>query len=782
MYKIDLIRYYFIKFIIMKLLICESPAKTKKIASYAGPGYKCVASFGHIRQIENGLKSIDYNNNFEVKFCAIPSKNKYISQLRKSIKDADEIILATDDDREGEAIAWHICKMFNLDLNTTKRIIFHEITKPAIQNAIQNPTIVNMNTVNAQLARQVLDLLVGYTISPILWKHITRKSETSLSAGRCQTPALRLVYDQQQEINKSPGRKVYNTEGKFLGESYTLNHNHTNEEEMGDFLESSADFEHKYNVSKPKNSTKMSPKPFTTSTLQQKASNEFGYSPKITMRLAQTLYEGGHITYMRTDSVKYCKEFTDTASKFIINKYGKEYVSPFINSITIGQEVEEKKTKKKKKSKKKNENNAQEAHESIRPTKIDVEKMVEKGKITAKEAKLYYLIWRNTVESCMAPAKYLSITAKITSPDNHLYKHSEEQVVFPGWKAVAGYEETNNIYDKLLKIKKDIIVDYEEINSKVTLKDLKKNYTEARLVQMLEKKGIGRPSTFSSLISKIQDRNYVKKQNVEGKKIKCVDFQLIGDELEESESERVFGNEKNKLVITPIGVIVYEFLEKHFDELFNYDYTKNMEDDLDKISKGEKIWYGLCEECNNQIEVLSKDLKGQDKLTIKIDEKHTYMIGKYGPVIAYKENEKLKFKSVKKDIDIEKLKRGEYKLKDIIQVAYKKNILGKYKNQEVVLKNGKFGLYVTIDGKNISIKLEKTEDEIVLDDVIPFIKNGKQSGSSIIKQLNENISIRNGKYGPYVFYKTDKMKKPRFINMKGKSIEDITVSWVNGQL
>lgn len=766
----------------MKLLICESPAKTKKIASYAGPGYKCVASFGHIRQIENGLKSIDYNNNFEVKFCAIPSKNKYISQLRKSIKDADEIILATDDDREGEAIAWHICKMFNLDLNTTKRIIFHEITKPAIQNAIQNPTIVNMNTVNAQLARQVLDLLVGYTISPILWKHITRKSETSLSAGRCQTPALRLVYDQQQEINKSPGRKVYNTEGKFLGESYTLNHNHTNEEEMGDFLESSADFEHKYNVSKPKNSTKMSPKPFTTSTLQQKASNEFGYSPKITMRLAQTLYEGGHITYMRTDSVKYCKEFTDTASKFIINKYGKEYVSPFINSITIGQEVEEKKTKKKKKSKKKNENNAQEAHESIRPTKIDVEKMVEKGKITAKEAKLYYLIWRNTVESCMAPAKYLSITAKITSPDNHLYKHSEEQVVFPGWKAVAGYEETNNIYDKLLKIKKDIIVDYEEINSKVTLKDLKKNYTEARLVQMLEKKGIGRPSTFSSLISKIQDRNYVKKQNVEGKKIKCVDFQLIGDELEESESERVFGNEKNKLVITPIGVIVYEFLEKHFDELFNYDYTKNMEDDLDKISKGEKIWYGLCEECNNQIEVLSKDLKGQDKLTIKIDEKHTYMIGKYGPVIAYKENEKLKFKSVKKDIDIEKLKRGEYKLKDIIQVAYKKNILGKYKNQEVVLKNGKFGLYVTIDGKNISIKLEKTEDEIVLDDVIPFIKNGKQSGSSIIKQLNENISIRNGKYGPYVFYKTDKMKKPRFINMKGKSIEDITVSWVNGQL
>ena len=762
----------------MKLLICESPAKTDKIAKYAGNGYKCVASFGHIRQIENGLKSIDKNNNYLVKFCAIPSKNKYISQLRRHIKNADEVILATDDDREGEAIAWHICKMFGLNLNTTKRIIFHEITKPAIQNAINNPTIVNMDTVNAQLARQVLDLLVGYTISPILWKHISRKSETSLSAGRCQTPALRLVYEQQQEINKSPGRKVYNTEGKFLGESYTLNHNHTNEEEMGDFLEKSVDFEHKYSVTKPKNSTKMSPKPFTTSTLQQKASNEFGYSPKVTMRLAQTLYEGGHITYMRTDSVKYSKEFTDKASKFITGKYGKDYVSPFINSITIGKKSEEKK----KKTKKKKDNNAQEAHESIRPTSIDVEKLVEKGKITAKEAKLYYLIWRNTVESCMAPAKYLSITAKITAPEKHVYKHSEEQVVFPGWKAVAGYQEKNKTYHTLLKIKKNLEVEYQEIISKVTLKDLKKNYTEARLVQMLEKKGIGRPSTFSSLVAKIQDRNYVKKQNVEGKKIKCVDFKLIGEELEENESERVFGNEKNKLVITPIGTVVYEFLEKHFDDLFNYDYTKNMEDDLDKISKGEKIWHTLCDECNNQIKTLSKEIQGEEKLTIKIDEKHTYMIGKYGPVIAYKEGEKLKFKSVKKNIDIEKLKRGEYKLKDIVQAEYKKNVLGKYKNEEVVLKNGKYGLYVTIGGKNTSVKTDKNEDEITLEDVIPFLQSAKQSNSSILKQLNENITIRKGKYGPYVFYKTDKMKKPRFINMKGKKIEEVTVVWVMDQI
>ena len=330
----------------MKLLICESPAKTDKIAKYAGTGYKCVASFGHIRQIENGLKSIDYDNNFSVKFAAIPSKNKYISQLRKHIKNADEVILATDDDREGEAIAWHICKMFGLNLSTTKRIIFHEITKPAIQNAIKNPTIVNMDTVNAQLARQVLDLLVGYTISPILWKHISRKSETSLSAGRCQTPALRLVYEQQQEINKSPGRKVYNTEGKFLDLSYTLNHNHTNENEMGDFLEASAEFEHKYSVTKPKNSTKMAPKPFTTSTLQQKASNEFGYSPKVTMKLAQTLDEGGHITYMRTDSVNIAKNLQIKRVSLLLISMEKIML---VHSL-MGLQLEKKQKKRKRKN------------------------------------------------------------------------------------------------------------------------------------------------------------------------------------------------------------------------------------------------------------------------------------------------------------------------------------------------------------------------------------------------------------------------------------------------
>lgn len=764
----------------MILVIVESPAKCKKIESYLGPGYKCIASFGHIREIANGLKSIDVKNNYDVVFKTIASKGKYIKSLREAIKKATEVVLATDDDREGEAIAWHICKTFKLPIKSTKRIIFHEITKPAIKNAIANPTRINMDTVNAQLARQVLDLLVGFTISPILWKHISRNTEGSLSAGRCQTPALRLVYEQQKLINESPSKKVYDTTGIFTKQNlkFVLDYNYDDEEKMTEFLEESANFNHKYSVSKPRITTKNPPIPFTTSTLQQKASNEFNFSPKQTMKLAQTLYENGHITYMRTDSTKYSKEFVDNAKKYIKTEYGTDYISKNIEKL-VNSGSNEKKTKKKK------DNNAQEAHEAIRPTKIDVATLNVSGKITAREVKLYNLIWRNTVESCMSPAKYYSITSKISAPEEHFYKYSSEQVIFPGWKIVGGYEKENSEYKYLLKLKPDTVLDYKEIYSKITLKDLKKNFTEAKLVQMLEKKGIGRPSTFSSLISKIQDRGYVKKQSVEGKKIKCVDFRLIGQELDEIETERVFGNEKNKLVIQPTGIMVYEFLEKHFDALFNYDYTKNMEDDLDKISKGERVWHTLCDECNNQIKESSKEIK-ESKETYKIDKHHVYMIGRYGPVIKYEKDGETTFKNVKKDLDIEKLKNGKYKLKDVLDTTNKsgnKKCLGEFKGNEVYLMNGKYGAYINCNGKNSSIShIKKDKDDITLQDVIDVLNGKKPQNSSVLRVVSEDISVRKGKYGPYVFYKTNKMKKPKFIPMKGIKVEEVTEQWVKDKL
>jgi DNA topoisomerase I len=769
----------------MKLIIVESPAKCAKIESFLGADYKCVASFGHIREIANGLKSIDVKNNYTVTFKQTPSKSQNISNLRKWINKASEVILATDDDREGEAIAWHICKLFKLPIETTKRIIFHEITKTALRNAVNNPITVNMNTVHAQLARQVLDLMVGYKISPVLWQHISRNSK--LSAGRCQIPALRLVYDQQKLINEHPGKKVYNTIGIFTDKKleFVLNKNYNTDDKMVSFLEDSADFEHKYNVTSPRRVTKNPPIPFTTSTLQQKASNHCGYSPKQTMRIAQTLYEGGYITYMRTDSKTYCEEFVKKGKKFIKNKYGEEFVGKHCDNLITNskkkspkesspKESSKKKSSKKKSSKKQN-NMAQEAHEAIRPTKIEKTEIHQGGKIGSHEIRLYNLIWKNTIESMMEKANYESITGEISAPEENKYKHSIERVIFKGWKILEKDDEDLELFHYLQNLKKDTILDYHKISSKVTLKDLKKNYTEAKLVQMLEKCGIGRPSTYSNLISKIQERGYVNKQNVDGKKIQCTDFELIGEELTEIENIRVFGNEKNKLVIQETGQIVMEFLIKHFEDLFNYDYTKTMEDDLDKIKGGNKIWHDLCRECDSHITECKSNIKSGSKEEYKIDDTHTYMIGKYGPVIRQNiSDDKIIFKSVRKDLDLNKLREGRYTLEEIVEEnKYTKNVLGTYQDEEIFIKNGRYGLYTSYKGKNISLKsIQKDESEITIEDVISVLKNGGGSqNKSILKVIDEEISIRKGKFGNYVFYKTTKMKKPKFVGLGKQNIE-----------
>ena len=329
------------------LVIVESPAKCGKIEGFLGPGYKCMASYGHIQQLSN-LKNIDMENNFKPTFEYIDAKKMQITKLRKAITESNNVMLATDDDREGEAIAWHICEVFNLSIHHTPRIIFHEITKDAIVRAVNSPTTLNMHIVHAQQSRQILDLIVGYKISPLLWKHISRNSKKGLSAGRCQTPALRLIYDNQKDIDQSPGKKAYNTTGYFtkLNIPFVLNYHH--EEKMETFLEESVNFEHKFSCSKPKNTTKKPPIPFTTSTLQQKASNEMNISPKETMAISQKLYEGGYITYMRTDSTTYSKEFLEKTKVYITDKYDNKYVNENIDQLSE-RKVEKKTTKKKKK-------------------------------------------------------------------------------------------------------------------------------------------------------------------------------------------------------------------------------------------------------------------------------------------------------------------------------------------------------------------------------------------------------------------------------------------------
>ena len=748
-----------------KLVIVESPAKCKKIEKFLGPGYKCAASFGHIRDLDGGLKAIDLSNNFTPSFKVLKAKMKYVTKLHALVKKSTEVILATDDDREGEAIAWHLCKVFKLPVATTKRIIFHEITKNALIKAINNPTRVDMNMVHAQQSRQILDIMVGFTISPILWKHISRNTKTGLSAGRCQTPALRIIYDRQKEIEENPGKKVYNTIGNFTKKNieFKLNNHYDKEDDIEEFLVQSCDFAHILNVSNPKIVTKKPPLPFTTSALQQKASNELHFSPKQTMKIAQTLYENGYITYMRTDSKTYSKEFIDKTKDFIKQRYGREYIHSQINYLDSSssesspkkeqkeqkeqKEHDDTKQKKKnnkknnKKNKKQNNSNAQEAHEAIRPTEIYREDLSEA--IDSRGKRLYALIRRNTLESCMSEAEYYSITANISAPESNIYRHTAELVKFPGWKIVGGYEKTNPIYT-FLENKKQIPVEYNKIYAKLTLKDLKTRYTEARLVQQLEKLGIGRPSTFSSIISKIQERKYVLKTNVEGKTHSCIDYQLIGNNL-------------------------MEFLCKHFDSLFMYGYTKSMEDSLDSVSKGKKTRANLCGEFFDEIINLSSKIQKANKELFRIDDSHVYVIAKYGPVIKCDVDGVTTWKKIKKGITLDDIRNKQLSVNDIVDTekSFTGRNLGAFKNHDAVLKKGKFGLFVNWNGKNYSVGfLKKRENTITLEDIIDILSGKKSSNPNVLKIITEEITIRKGKYGPYIFYKTANMKKPRFLKLK----------------
>tara|TARA_B100000927_G_scaffold141136_4_gene113830 strand:- start:4241 stop:6613 length:2373 start_codon:yes stop_codon:yes gene_type:complete len=763
------------------LLIVESPAKCSKIEKYLGPGYKVLGSYGHITHLSN-LKQIEFENNYKPNFEISDTKKSQVSKLKQAILKAKEVILATDDDREGEAIAWHISQVFNLNPTTTKRIIFHEITEKAIKNALANPGVINMNLVYAQQGRQILDLIVGFKISPILWKHIVSNTKNSLSAGRCQTPALRLVYDNYKEIKVSPGKLSFNTTGIFTGKNiiFSLNYNHLSHDEIKEFLELSKTFKHILSKETEKQTKKNPPSPFTTSGLQQSANNIMHISPKDTMALAQKLYEGGYITYMRTDSKVYSEEFIEKGIEYITKNYNKDYINQNMVLITQSLNMEEKSENKKKGKKKKEENNnAQEAHEAIRPTNILIESIPEDEDIfTARHRKLYKLIWNNTLESMMAPALYKQLVVKISAPEKHMYKYSAEENIFAGWKVVQGVDD-DKYYTYLQNLKEGEILP-KKIISKQTLKDLKSHYTEARLVQLLEQKGIGRPSTFSSLIDKIQEREYVKKENVEGKKLEIIDYTLENGNINIERGQKEFGNEKNKLVITQVGILVIEFLIKYFNSLFEYDYTKKMEDDLDLIARGLKEYHVLCNNCNNLIENLicenSLSEKGVSsmgqKLNIKIDEKHTYIIGKNGPIVKYlKEDGMTGFYGVKPNIDLEKLKNGEYKLEEII-VIKEDNIknLGIHNGLTVYLKVGKFGYYLECGELKKSLKSVKMNvpfKNITLEDAISILEDASQVDNSLLRKIDDNLCIRNGRYGPYIFYKTPRMKKPQFMKLAG---------------
>jgi DNA topoisomerase-1 len=769
------------------LLIVESPSKCSKIEGFLGNEYCCIASKGHIRTIE-GLKSIDTKNTFEPKFSIIDEKKGHIEFMISVISRFSKynIILASDDDREGEAIAWHICEVFELPIQTTKRILFHEITKNAIINAVQNPTTINMNLVHAQHARQVLDMIVGYKISPYLWKYLYFNKSNSLSAGRCQTPALRLVYD--NDVNKKAELETkYKTIGNFTSNSVIMNLNYefeTKEQILG-FLTQSKTFEHNIKVGSTKKTTKQPPKPLNTSKLLQLANNVLHISPKETMSICQTLYQNGHITYMRTDSTKYSKDFLNKAQDYIIKQWKTpDYVGKLDN-------IEQK--------------DINNPHEAIRVTHINMPYLSDCD--NSHMSSLYRLLWRNSVESCMSEALYNSTEIKVSAPLEKYYSYTIEIPLFLGWKIVKDKKdvdcendendttnakpnnnnkknvknqtETQNnpsallmFFQSLEKSRKPIQYNYLESN--VVVRNKHQHYTEASLINKLEELGIGRPSTFATLIETIQERGYVKRMDIEGEKVKCSEYKLLNNGInsiiETREEEKIFGNEKNKLVIQPLGVITTDFLLKYFQQLFSYDYTKQMEDNLDYVSSGQEIeWSKLCKNCYNEIKELSKELTNLAKQVYPIDDTHDYIFEKFGPVIRNKlEDGTIEYKQAKKDmkIDFDKLKNREYTLDELYEI--KNDCLGKYEEKDLFIKNGKYGLYVQWGDKKESIKkIEKPIDEITLQDVIDYLGTDKtQRNKAVLRVLTPELSIRKGKFGAYAFYKKDDMPKPEFYNIK----------------
>jgi DNA topoisomerase-1 len=765
----------------MKLLIVESPSKCKKIEEYLGSGYKCIATKGHFRSLKN-LKSIN-TKTFFPSFQIDETKMDTVTKIRPIIEsyNSSDILLATDDDREGEAIAWHICQVFNLPL-TTPRIIFHEITKHALLEAVKSPTKINMNLVFSQHSRQILDMIVGFKVSPFLWKYLYGNKTKSLSAGRCQTPALRLVYENEKSKSDEIETK-YKTSAFFFESLYKfeLNHDYILETEMIDFLEKSLIFnDHKLCITQKTESIHNAPRPFNTSSLLQCVSNSLHYSPKYTMKLCQELYQKGHITYMRTDNTKYSPVFIKEVSDYIQCTFGESYIGDI-------SQVEE------------NIKGINLAHEAIRVTHLNT--------INVNDEKcnaLYLLIRKNTIESCMSTAKYDISQIKIDAPDDKKYIYTIEIPKYLGWKrySISLLQETEIQKCETAKLfffqtlNPQCVIYPNHIESLVSINKKHQHYTEASLIKQLEKLGIGRPSTYSMIVETIQERGYVLKQDIKGEKLTCDEYKVHGGKIVKTSREKIFGNEKNKLLITPVGILTIEFLLSHFEELFSYKYTQKMESSLEEMflgeeeevleSKREKI----CKDCYDYVKTLSKPLLGIEKKTYPIgDSGYDLVFQQFGASLKRVLGDgTIEYKTVKKglSIDLQRLSKGEYNLDELIEI--KEDILGEYEGKEMKIKTGMYGPYVEWDSLRESIKsIKKPLNEISLNDVVEMLESKKgvevdgntsrnrpkmptvkTTGPNILKSITNDLSVRkNVKTGePYIYYMKKGMTKPRFFSLQ----------------
>ena len=723
------------------LVIVESPAKAKTIEKYLGKDFKVSSCYGHIRDLAKDDKSIDKENGFKPTYIPSPDKKKVIKELKNLRKNSEKVYIATDNDREGEAIAWHLKEILDLDDNEYERIIFREITKNAILKSLENPTKIDMNLVNAQQARRVLDRLVGFEISPILWKKIKR----GLSAGRVQSVAVKFVVDRENEINNFEAKSSFKTTANFMSvsdESFTaeLDKRFETIDEARKFLKDCTNKD--FIVSKvEKKPSKRSPSaPFTTSTLQQEASRKIGFSPSLTMSTAQRLYEAGHITYMRTDSVNLSDEALESAQKIINDNFGEKYHNKRVY-----------KTKSK---------SAQEAHEAIRPTNLGNDNA---GK-SDTEKKLYNLIWRRTLASQMAESIFERTIVKIQSVNNTEFKATGEVLIFDGFLKL--YNEIDDSSKLLPKLEEKSVLKTNNILSKEIFTKHPPRYSEASLIKKMEDSGIGRPSTFAETVRKIKEREYVVKEERDGKIINSKELTLENTKIFENVKEEKTGFEKNKIYPTNMGMFVTEFLNENFISSFmDYSFTAKTENQLDQIAFNGKNWNDMLKEFYSGFSDLSNKVP-EERYQLEKDlgeyegKKLKARIAKFGPVIQIGEKEDSDEGFPKYcNIPYDKLIK-HISIDEAISIINKKDednklVSVKHDGELIELKNGRYGFYLRFKEKNYKIDKEKYPDpkELSEKQLIEIISTPVEKSKDIIKEFFDgSIQIRTGKYGkpPYI--------------------------------
>lgn len=759
------------------LVIVESPAKAKTIEGFLGKDFLVKSCMGHVVDLSKKDLGVDIENGFIPKYIITPEKKKVVSELKKLAKESELIWLASDEDREGEAIAWHLVEVLELNPERTKRIAFHEITKPAILDAIQRPREIDKHLVDAQQARRVLDRLVGFELSPLLW----RKIKPSLSAGRVQSVAVRLIAEREEEIKNFRSVSAYrivadfiiNNEGKDTLVKAELNKRFGKKEEAISFLEKckNANFSVKEVETKP--SKKSPAPPFTTSTLQQEASRKLGFSVSNTMRIAQELYESGKITYMRTDSVNLSETALATARKEIIDTYGKEYV----------------KTRKYQTKTK----GAQEAHEAIRPTYLN-NKMIE-GDRSAK--RLYELIWKRTIASQMADSELEKTVITIGISDNkEEFLAKGEIIKFDGFLKV--YMESIDEDDSegkegiLPSMSPGTILNVEKIVAQEKFSQQPIRFTEAMLVKKLEELGIGRPSTYAPIISTIQKRGYVIKEDRLGSSRNYTLITLRNKQITEDQQSEKVGFEKAKLFPTDIGNLVNSFLVQHFTNILDYNFTASVEEEFDEIAEGKLVWNQMISDFyfpfHDQIEgtmentkkVSGEKLLGIDPLT---GANVFVKIGRYGPMVQLGNTDsvqKPKFAALKKGQSIDTITLEE--AMDLFKLPRK---VGEYDGSEVIVSTGRFGPYLRYKSKFYSLPKEYDPLSVLLEQAIDVIvKKQDQDNQKVFKEFQDNdelIQVLNGRYGSYISYKKQNYRIPKETDARLLTLEDCRTIIANTQ-